>query len=161
MFYHNCVQGSLQDGHNVNWTKYERFNFRDIDWIADNAISKSSDKFINTVRDNLLQQLVDVPTRDKYINDLVLVGKKSLVQSCEVCGKFSTSDHKIIQTQLQLVIPKVATSTRQVYLYSKGKYAEFDKAVSDIDWESMFQNYQTINQRWYIFKQALQQLEGQ
>ena len=134
------------------------FNFRDIDWEADIANSKCSDKFLNAVRDNLLQQLVDTPTRTKYINDLVIVGNKSIVQTCEVGENFGTSDHKIIRTQLQLVIPKVALKTRKVYLYSKGKYADFDKAVSDIDWKSVLHKYQTINQKWYIFKQILQRL---
>ena len=122
------------------------FNFRDIDWNIDSALSKSSERFLNSVRDNLLQQIVDTPTRDKYINDLVLVGNKSLVQSCEVGEKFSSSDHRIIRTHLQLVLPKVATQHRKVYLYSNGRYADFDKAVSDLDGTSIFNKYHTINQ---------------
>ena len=134
------------------------FNFRDIDWDTDTALSTSSDTFLNAVNDNLLQQLVEVPTRDKYINDLVLVGNKSLVQNCVVGEKFSSSDHKIIRTQLQLVLPKIAKQTRKVYLYSKGKYTDFDKEVSNIDWTSMFTKYQSINQKWYIFKKIYTEL---
>ena len=70
-----------------------------------------------------------------------------MVQNCEEGEKYSSSDHKIIRTYLQMVLPKVANQSRKVYMYSKGRYAEMDKAVSDLDWPSIFKKQQTINQK--------------
>ena len=64
------------------------FNFRDIDWCNEIALSGSSDKFLNCVKDSFWHQIIDKPTRDRYINDIVLVGNNSLVQDSTVGEHF-------------------------------------------------------------------------
>ena len=85
-----------------------------IDWCNDVAQSSGSDRFLNCVKDNFLQQIIDVPTKDKYINDIVLVGNSSLVQDWSVGEHFGTSDHKIIRVELQLVRHKLVKKERNV-----------------------------------------------
>ena len=118
--------------------------------------SSNSDRFLSCVKDHFWQQIIESPTRDKFINDLVLVGNSSLVQDSSVGEHFSSSDHKIIRVELQLVRNKIAKQSRKVYLYSKGKYAQFNKAVSDIDWPKVMKDCKTIDQKWYMFTKNTQ-----
>ena len=78
-----------------------------------------------TVTENSLCQMVDmveVPTRDKYItsNDLLLTGNKSIVHNVEVRNKFGTSDHnhdntiKHVKTDIQLFTAPI--TSRKVLL---------------------------------------------
>ena len=52
--------------------------------------------------DNLLHQMVKVPTRDKYINDLVLTGNTAIIHNTQVDGQFGSSDYKIITVDIRL-----------------------------------------------------------
>ena len=53
------------------------FNFRGINWSTETAFSNIDEVFLQCTKDNFLHhQLVSEPTRDKYINDLLLTTDK-------------------------------------------------------------------------------------
>ena len=52
------------------------FNFRDIQWNTGEATSRASQQFVSTLQDNFLTQMIREPTRDKYINDLLITAIK-------------------------------------------------------------------------------------
>ena len=133
-------------------------NFRNIDWCNEIAQPSSSDRFLNCVKGHFWNRIIDTPTRDKYINDIVLVGNCSLVHDSSVGEQFGSSDHKIIRIELHLVRKKVASKERKVFLYSKGQYALFNKAVSDIDWSNCMCSCNTIDQKRYMFKKKYTEL---
>lgn len=54
------------------------FNYRNVDWI-NNIGDHESDNFVNLVHDNFLKQLVNEPTRQNNILDLVLTNRDNLV----------------------------------------------------------------------------------
>lgn len=109
------------------------FNFRDIDWQNNTTISAASKCFLDATNENYLQQIIEEPTRDKYINDLVLTNNTSIIQKAEVGMPFGNSDHKMITMEVRLFIPKVNQSARKVYMYSQGHYPEMDKRVNATD----------------------------
>jgi hypothetical protein len=55
------------------------FNFRQINWNKMEASSGLTEKFLNTIQDNLLTQIVDEPTRGNNI--FVLLGMKVSTRS--------------------------------------------------------------------------------
>ena len=131
------------------------FNFRDIDWQDFEGHSPSSRLFLQCLQDNYMTQLVEEPTRNKYINDLVITSNSDLIDSVIVSDAFPYTDHKTLTVNVKLFIPKISKKQRKVYLYSKGRYAEFNRAVSEFDWQGTLARYQSMEQKWAIFKHTL------
>ncbi len=127
------------------------FNFRDIDWSDNSAHSATASTFLDCVSDNYLHQLVTEPTREKYVNDLLLTGNTSVVHDTKVREKFFGSDHKIITAKLDLFTPPIANSHRQVFQYSHGKYTYFQAEVDQMDWQSILSSA-SVHQNWETFK---------
>ena len=115
-------------------------------------MSASSDKFLQVTLENGLEQMVDKPTRGKYINDLVLCGNTSLVQDVTVNNRILKSDHKSISVIVHIPVQRTNHYPRKTYLYSKGRYTIFDKEASELDWELKLGNGKNIEQKWSIFK---------
>ncbi len=133
------------------------FNLRDIDWAKWEATSASSTKFLDTLEENELTQLVDKPTRGKNLIDLVITGLSNIVDSVSVEEPFSTSDHRRTDVVLKLRVPRIEVSPRKVYLYSKGDYEGFNEEVRNTNWERTFQN-KSVNQQWCTYKQEYYRL---
>ncbi len=108
--------------------------------------------FLMQLKSSFLEQLVDCPTRDRYINDLVLTNNSSIVHNVSVGHPFGNSDHKAIHIDVHMFQPKKATYTRKVYLYSKGHYADMDKYISGHKWEDLFKNCRGMDHMWSTFK---------
>ena len=59
------------------------FNFRNIDWPTLSSTRNIDNKFLDTIKDNLLNQVVTEPTRGENILDLALVGNPdSVLDTC-------------------------------------------------------------------------------
>ena len=148
----NTICDSLDKINTTNSLIVGDFNFRDINWTSLEAFSPISTKFLNTVLDNYLQQLVDVPTRMNYINDLVLTGNPTIIDAVNVSNLLPRTDHKTISIEVKLYSPKIVRAERKVYLYSKGRYADFDVAVANIEWDNVLSSRMSIEQQWIVFK---------
>lgn len=91
---------------NVAATRYKNvcimgdFNYRSIDWV-NNVGDNESEDFINVVNDNFLKQLVNVPTRENNILDLILTNREDLVNELEVGGRLGNSDHEEIRFNIK------------------------------------------------------------
>ena len=131
------------------------FNFRDIDWEDIEGHSPSSRLFVQCLQDNYMTQLVEEPTRNKYINDLVITSNADLIDSVIVNDAFPYTDPKTLTMNVKLFIPKISKKQRKVYLYSKGRYAEFNRAVSEFDWQGTLARYESMEQKWAMFKHTL------
>ena len=87
-----------------------------------------------------------------YINDLVLTGNPTIIDSISVNNLIPQTDHKTISIDVKLYSPKVARAERKVYLYSKGRFAAFDFAVANIQWDNILSPRMSIEQQWMVFK---------
>ena len=128
------------------------FNLRDISWSTMEGRNDISRKFIETIEDNLLTQLVDESTRGENLIDLVITGNTEIIDEVRVELPFSTSDHSRTDVDLNIPLPRVESAPRTVYLYSKGNYSGMDKELGDMDWENMFKN-KSLNSQWNIYKE--------
>ena len=73
------------------------FNFPDICWKYNTAEQDQSWRFLESVADNFLTQLVSEPTREGALLDLLFVNREGLVGDVAVRGRLGHSDHEIIE----------------------------------------------------------------
>ncbi len=129
------------------------FNLRDINWDTLEASSESSKLFLQTLDDNDLYQLVSEPTRGNNLIDLVITGNPDMIDNVQVEEPFSTSDHRRTDVTLKVVVPRIESAPRKIYLYSKGDYETFNNQVKRIKWQSILKN-KSVNHQWSIFKKV-------
>lgn len=82
------------------------FNFRQINWNKMEASSGLTEKFLNTIQDNLLTQIVDEPTRGNNILDLAFVSDPSFVEDCRIDESFGMSDHKSVLLSVRFPVSR-------------------------------------------------------
>jgi len=116
------------------------FNFPDIDWNSwsPKYNSSQSSKFIEVLRDHMLLQHVNVPTRARgsdnpHTLDLVITNDYS-VSNIDYMAPLGNSDHMLLDIYYNIS----GTSQEQVnkFNYSKGEYSNLRK-VLNIDWKSV------------------------
>ena len=71
------------------------FNHPDISWENHTASHTQCRRFLQTVDDNFLMQVVEEPTRTGTLLDLVLTNKEGLVEDVKVGGSLGCSDHEM------------------------------------------------------------------
>ena len=70
-------------------------NHSDISWEDHTARHMQSRRFLQSINDNFLMQLVEEPTRRGVLLDLVLTNKEGLVEDVKLEGSLGSSDHEM------------------------------------------------------------------
>ena len=73
------------------------FNHPDISWEDHTARQVQSRRFLQSIDDNFLMQVVEKPTRKGSLLDLVLKTKKGLVEDVKVGGRVGCGDHEMVE----------------------------------------------------------------
>ncbi|RMB99766.1 hypothetical protein DUI87_23768 [Hirundo rustica rustica] len=73
------------------------FNLPDTWWELNTAEKRQSRKFLESMQDNFLSQLVGEPTRGGTMLDLLFANRDGLVGDVVVGGRLGQSDHEIIE----------------------------------------------------------------
>jgi len=73
------------------------FNHPDISWEDHTARHTQSRRFLQSIDDNFLMQVVEEPTRRGALLDLVLTNKEELVEDVKVGGRLGCSDHEMVE----------------------------------------------------------------
>ena len=137
------------------------FNLPDIDWNnwSSNQGSVSSKKFIDVLRDNMLIQHVDIPTRARgsdvpHILDLVITND-SFIDNIDYLAPLGNSDHSLLDiTYNSSGFSKVDTKK---FNFSKGDYAQI-RTDLNIDWDSaLLLKSEDIDTMWFTFKNIIHQ----
>ena len=69
----------------------------DISWEDHTARQAQSRRFLQSIDDNFLMQVVEEPTRKGALLDLVLTNKEGLVEDVKVGGRLGCSDHEMVE----------------------------------------------------------------
>ena len=72
------------------------------------------------MNDHGLEQLVNFPTRERNIFDLILTSLPG--QFVDIHSPDKLSDHDIVSGTLKIAIPSIKKPRRKVYRYQKGDY---------------------------------------
>ena len=151
------ICSSINKINNVNCALLGDFNFRKINWSTLTCSSQLENQFIDTIADNLLNQVVLTPTRENNILDVVLINDPTQISDLQVHEPFGSSDHNMIYFDLQCPIPRISRAERKVYLYSQGDYDTLNSRISLINWESKFHDM-SVHRCWDIFKEQYKSL---
>ncbi len=136
------------------------FNYPEIDWI-NTSCQKDEDHpanvFLESVRDGLLTQHVQEPTRWRAGQtpntlDLVLTNKEGLVSDIKVQAPIGKSDHGTIIFRIHCGYEQRIKPAPK-YLYNKGNYDQV-RADLDVDWDSLM-NGKDATQCWNVLKMKL------
>ncbi|GAB0182058.1 hypothetical protein GRJ2_000671100 [Grus japonensis] len=78
------------------------FNHPDICWKGNTARHAQSRRFLQSIDDNFLTQVVEEPTRRDMLLDPVLTNKEGLVGDVKVGGNLGCSDHEMLEFRILL-----------------------------------------------------------
>ena len=129
------------------------FNLPDFDWTQNKAINTENYRILTDIMsDNFLTQLVNEPTRNHNILDLVFSSSVDMINNLIVGELFS--DHNSITFKL-LGQPYVQLkSLKTVYCYKKANWEHLKSLLSNTPWNCAFLQ-DDINYAWASWKDLL------
>ncbi|GAB0207135.1 mitochondrial enolase superfamily member 1 [Grus japonensis] len=106
-------------------------NHPDICWKGNTARHAQSRRFLQSIDDNFLIQLVEEPTRRGVLLDLVLTNKEGLVGDVKVGGSLGCSDHEMVEFRI-LLLEKLKGKKEVYRMWKKGlaTWEEYRNVVS-------------------------------
>ena len=123
----------------------------EIDW-ANNRLLKNSEHHalvIDIVQDNFLHQLVNEPTRDKNLLDLVLTTNNDLVNNVTVGEPFS--DHNAITFTINGAPYTSRISQKYTYALNKADWSHLKSLFKYSPWDFALAS-EDINNNWTMWK---------
>jgi len=75
----------------------EDSNHPEISWEDHTARHLQSSRFLQSIDDNFLMQVVEEPTRKGALLGLILTNMEGLVENVKVGGRVGCSDHEIVE----------------------------------------------------------------
>jgi hypothetical protein len=135
------------------------FNFPKINWDTCTTSTEIGSKeylFIETLRDNFLQQLVKDPTRFRgadrpSVIDLIITNSESAVANLGLEAPLGRSDHRLLTMEVICPMTKEA-SEKKILNFNKGNYEELRQRL-DRAWEDELRNKPTVEDKWNHFIQ--------
>ena len=116
------------------------FNQPDIDWSTGIASSSESlhNYFTKFVKDNYLWQLVNFPTRNNNILDLILTNIPDKIHNLHGYDDIISTDHKLIGFDLDLKVPKKPDIKRSVYNFKRADWSSLNNSLQNTSWDQCF-----------------------
>ena len=133
------------------------FNFPDIDWSTSYGSSRSSQNFVDSIENGFLTQHVTDGTCNGAVLDLVITSEPDMIDDVSVLGRFGTSDHNILQWEIQLC-SVYSVLNRNCLNYADADFPAIRRALRATDWQTVLQG--DTNQQWQSFHQVLKSLES-
>ena len=107
------------------------FNYRDIDWDNNVGGSIDSEEFVNVVSDSFLKQLVNHPTRELNVLDLLFTTNETLVSNLEVGGRLGNSDHEEIRYNINWETRQSNENKVMMPDFRKANYPQLKRHLRD------------------------------
>ena len=102
-------------------------------------------------------QIVNTPTREKNILDLILTTDNDMIHNCEVGEKLGTSDHHIIRFSINTTY-ETQENFIEVPDYRKANFDNFRKEMKRVNWYKLMDEPSAEN-ALANFKDIFQKLE--
>ncbi|KAE8597549.1 hypothetical protein XENTR_v10016507 [Xenopus tropicalis] len=118
-------------------------------WLS----QKKASRFVNMLNDNFLFQLVQEPTRNDSILDLVISNNTELISNICVGEHLGNSDHNMVsfEIMLQRQLYKGVTKTLN---FRRADFASIRASLQCVNWVRLFMGLDTEG-KWNIFKTLL------
>jgi hypothetical protein len=102
-----------------------------------------------------LTQLVDAPTRNEAIIDLLFTSKISLVENLNIIDSVKNCDHKMLKFDLFRNIPNENKPTSTRYNFKLANFPALNNFFFNVDWKTIFKNLNDIEQIYNIFSKTI------
>ncbi|CAM4671219.1 unnamed protein product [Caretta caretta] len=135
------------------------FNFPDICWESNTAVHRQSRKFLESVGDNFLAQVLEEPTRGGAFLDLLLTNRVELVGEAKVDGNLGGSDHELVEFRILMQGRKVSSRIRTLD-FRKADFDSLRERMARIPWGTNLKG-KGVQESWLYFKESLLRLQGQ
>ncbi|KAM9590717.1 uncharacterized protein ACIBXB_005842 isoform 1-T1 [Morphnus guianensis] len=135
------------------------FNFPDVCWKYNTAVSKQSRRFLECVEDNFLTQLVGEPTRGGALLDLLFTNREGLVGGVMVGGRLGLSDHEMIEFSILGEARKVVSKTTTTDFW-RANFGLFKTLVERVPWETVLKG-KGVQEGWTFFKKEILMAQDQ
>jgi len=125
-------------------------NHSDISWEDHTARHMQSRRFLQSINDNFLMQLVEEPTRRGVLLDLVLTNKEGLVEDVKVGGSLSCSDHEMVQFRIMRGGNRVVSKIKTLD-FRRANFGLFKDLLGGIPWVRALEG-RRVQESWSLFK---------
>ena len=117
------LQNSLSNITTTDIVLLGDFNLSEIDWANNRSLRNSEHHILlsDIIQDNFMHQLVNEPTRDQNISDLVLTTNVDLIKNVVVGEHFS--DHNSITFTLNCAPYLSRISKKFIYAFNKADWS--------------------------------------
>ena len=95
-------------------------------------------RFLQSIDDNFLMQVVEEPTRKGALLDLVLTKKEGLVEDVKVGGSLGCSDHEMVEFRI-LCGGSRAISRIKTLDFRRANFGPFKELLGGIPWARSFE----------------------
>ncbi|KAJ7427992.1 hypothetical protein WISP_02289 [Willisornis vidua] len=129
------------------------FNLPDICWELNTAEKRQSRRFLESIEDNSLLQLVNEPTRGGAPLDLLFTNREGLVGDVVVRGCLGHSDHEIIDISILRDVRRAINKTSTLD-FRRADFGLFRRLVWSIPWETTLEN-KGVREGWTYFKKEV------
>lgn len=130
------------------------FNYPEIDWSNLTSLSRNSREFLDLTLDFSFVQLIDQPTRQHNILDLLLSSAPEKATSTLYLD--GLSDHRLIQVSISLPASKPYVSPRPILDYKRGDYQSINQSLVDFSHSFMASFFnRSVNENWCLYKEKL------
>jgi len=126
------------------------FNHPDISWEDHTARQVQSRRFLQSIDDNFLMQVVEEPTRKGALLDLVLTNKEGLVEDVKVRGRLGCSDHEMVEFRI-LPGGSRAISRIKTLDLRRANFSLFKELLGGIAWTRALEG-RGFQECWSLFK---------
>jgi len=126
------------------------FNHPDISWEDHTARQAKSRRFLQSIDDNFLMQVVKEPTRKDTLLGLVLTNKERLVEHVKVGGRLSCSDHEMVKFRILHGGSRAISRIKTLDL-RRADFALFRQLLGGIPWARALKG-RRVQVCWSLFK---------
>jgi len=126
------------------------FNHPDNSWEDHTARHTQPRRFLQSIDDNFLMQVVEEPTRQGALLDLVLTHKECLVEDVKVGGRLGCSDHEMVEFGILHGGSRAISRIKTLDL-SRANFSLFKELLGGIPWARALKG-RGVQECWSLFK---------
>ncbi|XP_068521397.1 uncharacterized protein [Anas acuta] len=129
------------------------FNFPDISWKHKTAQTKQSRRFLESMKDSFLTQLVTEPTRGGAPLDPLFTNREGLVGDVAVGSCLGQSDHEMVEFSI-LGKARKGNNKTAVLDFQRADFELFRTLVGRVPWEAVLKG-RGVQEVWALFKKEI------
>jgi len=126
------------------------FNHPDICWEDHTARHMQCRRFLQSVEDNFLMQVVEEPTRRGVLLELLLTNKEGLAEDVKAGGRLGCSDHEMVEFRI-LRGESRAISRIKTLDFRRANFGLFKELLGEVPWVRALEDM-GVQECWLLFK---------